>query len=195
MRRRQTDPVETGDSVVRARTSVGKGVHHAGIYETRHFYTSQIALLHRLISRTMKRAFDVMFGMTLMEWRVLAQLEYRSPSKISEIHERSLMQKPLTSTALRSLVENGYAVRESDPYDARAPNFYITEKGLQTYKAVLAVTRKRQHGLESLFTAQEQKIMAAAFTRLIEFYTDEERQRDNGMFAKTPKPKRKRRRE
>jgi DNA-binding MarR family transcriptional regulator len=167
-----------------------RGLQRKGIYETRHFYTSQIALLNRLISRTMKRAFDTMFGITLMEWRVLAHLEYRSPSKISEIYERSLMQKPLTSEALRKLVKNGYAVREDDPADARAPYFSITEEGLNLYRAILRVTRKRQRGLESLFSKQEQKILGTAFGRLIEFYMDQERQRGDGMFAENPKTKR-----
>lgn len=159
------------------------GLRRTGSYETQGFYTHQVALLHRLIARSTKQAFDRMFGITQMEWRILIQLEYRSPSKISELHERTFMQKPQISSALPDLIRKGHVVRADDPDDARAPYFAITEKGLELYREVLRVTKKRQKGLESLLSAAERKAFESAFRRLIDFYMDENQRDGEAMFT------------
>ncbi len=173
-----------------ARAIAAGGLYRNGKHETRRFYTSQVALLHRLVARSTKQAFGRMFGITQMEWRVLVQLEYRSPSKISEMSERTLMQKPQISSTLPQLIRKGYAVRANDPNDARAPWFAITDKGLALYKEVFAVSRTRQRGLESLLSAEERKIFTQAFQRIIDFYIDEERSGGDAMFgADAPAPR------
>jgi len=152
-------------------------------YPTGRFYTRQIAMLSRLIARTTKPAFGRLFDISQMEWRILVQLEYRSPSKIAEMYERSLMPKSQISSVLPALIRKGYAVRENDPKDARAPYFAITAAGLALYKAVLKVSKRRQDGLESLLTRQERKIFADALDRLVEFYLAEDARNGDGLFG------------
>jgi len=175
-----------------ARIVAAGGLPHNGKHETRRFYTSQVALLHRLVARSTKQAFGRMFGITQMEWRVLVQLEYRSPCKISEISERTLMQKPQISSTLPQLIRKGYAVRANDPNDARAPWFAITEAGLALYREVFAVSRTRQRGLESLLTPQQRKVFEDAFQLIIDFYVEEERSGGDAMFGAAPPRPRKR---
>ena len=182
----QSDDAPSG----RAKTRASAGLHRKGAYETRGFYTQQVALLHTLIERSTKQEFERMFGITQMEWRILVQLEYRSPTKISEIHERTLMQKPQISSTLPALIKKGYAVRESDPADARAPYFAITGDGLRLYKEVLRVSRKRQKGLESLLSRQERKTLKSTFQRLIDFYMAEHRRGGDAMFIVSPRTRR-----
>jgi|SRR5690242_6688894 DNA-binding MarR family transcriptional regulator len=161
----------------------GRGLTRSSDYPTGRFYTRQIALLSRLIARTTKPAFNRLFGISQMEWRILVQLEYCSPSKIAEMYERSLMPKSQISSGLPALLHKGYVVRENDPDDARAPYFAITAEGLALYKTVLRVSRRRQHGLESLLTRQERKIFAEALDRLVEFYLAEDARRGDGLFS------------
>jgi DNA-binding MarR family transcriptional regulator len=163
--------------------AVGRGLTRRSDYPTGRFYTRQIALLGRLIARTTKPAFDRRFGITQMEWRILVQLEHRSPSKIAEMYERSLMPKSQISSVLPSLTRKGYAVRTDDPDDARAPHFAITAKGLALYKAVLKVSQRRQDGLESLLTKQERKVFGDALDRLVEFYLAEDARHGDGLFG------------
>lgn len=159
------------------------GLKRSSDYPTGRFYTRQIALLSRLIARTTKPAFGRLFGITQMEWRILVQLEYRSPSKIAEMYERSLMPKSQISSALPALIRQGYVAREDDPDDARAPYFAITGKGLALYKAVLKVSQRRQDGLESLLTRQERKIFAEALDKLVAFYLAEDARNGDGLFG------------
>jgi DNA-binding MarR family transcriptional regulator len=120
------------------------------------------------------------FGLSQMEWRILVQLEHRSPSKIAEIHERSLMQKPQISSALPRLIRTGYIARTDDPTDARAPYFAITEQGLKLYRAVVRVSRKRQESLEALLSERERKVLDAAIDRLIGSFVHDELDRVDG---------------
>jgi DNA-binding MarR family transcriptional regulator len=163
-----------------------RGITRSSAYPTGRFYTRQIALLGRLIARTTKPAFERLFNITQLEWRILVQLEYRSPSKIAEMYERSLMPKSQISSALPALIAKAYVVRTDDPDDGRAPYFAITAAGLALYKAVLKVSQRRQDGLESLLTKQERKIFADALERLVEFYLAEDARNGDGLFGHQP---------
>jgi DNA-binding MarR family transcriptional regulator len=143
------------------------GLRRNGSYESEAFYTHRLSLLSRLLARDTREMLDEPFGLSQMEWRVLIQLEHLSPSKISEIHSRSLLAKPQISSALPLLIEAGYVVREEDPEDARAPLFSITEEGLQLYRSVMRASRKRQQRLELFLNEDERATFSKAVDRLI----------------------------
>jgi len=158
----------TGESSIPA-----PGLRRTGSYESESFFTHRLSLLSRLIARETRDMLAEPFGLSQMEWRILIQLEYLSPSKISEINARSLLQKPQISVALPPLIARGYVQREDDPNDARAPYFAITEKGLQLYHAVMRVSRKRQRRLESLLSDRERASFDKSIDALIAALTDE----------------------
>ena len=174
-----------------AKARTGHGLTRTSDFPTEHFYTRRIALLSRLIARTTKPAFDRLFSISQLEWRILVHLEYRSPAKIADMYERSLMPKSQISSALPTLIDKGYVVREDDPDDARAPYFAITAEGFALYKAVLRVSQRRQDGLESLLTRQERKIFADALNKLVEFYLAEDARNGDGLFSDDSGPDRK----
>jgi DNA-binding MarR family transcriptional regulator len=164
-----------------ARPAQSKGLRRVGAYESDRFYTHRLSLLNRLIARTTKQMLADEFGLSQMEWRVLIQLEHRSPSKIAEMHERSLVPKPQLSSVLPDLIRKGVVVREDDPADARAPYFALTEDGLQLYRAVMKVSRKRQRRLELILSRAERVSFEAALDHLIAFFTSE-RGREGSLF-------------
>jgi DNA-binding MarR family transcriptional regulator len=143
------------------------GLRHAGSYESETFYTHRLSLLSRLLARETRQMLGEPFRLSQMEWRILVQLEHTSPSKISEIHARSLLPKPQISSALPSLIEKGYVVRENDLTDARAPFFSITVYGLQLYRSVMRMSRKRQRRLELVLEAGERATFSKAIDELI----------------------------
>lgn len=158
---------KTDDRSVARGAAPKRGLHRTGAFESERFYTHRLSLLSRLMARTTKTMLAENFGMSQMEWRVLVQLEYRSPSKIADIHERSLMQKPQISQALPALARRGYVVRQSDPADARAPWFAITEEGLALHRDVIRISRRRQHRLEAALHERERTAFESALDRFI----------------------------
>jgi DNA-binding MarR family transcriptional regulator len=162
-----------------------KGLRRVGAYESGRFYTHRLSLLNRLIARTTKQMLADEFGLSQMEWRVLIQLEQRSPAKIADMHERSLVPKPQLSSVLPGLIRKGLVVRENDAADARAPNFALTDEGLKLYRAVMRVSRKRQRKLEFILSQHERVAFDAAIDHLIAFFAGEVG-RDGGLFDDAP---------
>jgi len=150
--------------------SPSRAVRRVGAYESERFYTNRLSLLNRLIARTTKQMLAEQFSLSQMEWRVLIQLEYRSPSKISEMHDRSLVPKPQISSVLPHLIRKNYVVRIDDPADARAPYFAVTEEGLSVYRAVIRVSRKRQRKLELLLSQHDRAAFDSAIDHLIAYF-------------------------
>jgi len=150
------------------------GLHRTGAYESSRFYTHRLSHLSRLLARTTKQMLTENFGLSQMEWRVLIQLEFRSPSKVGEIHERTLYQKAQISTALRSLMKRGAVAKEGDPFDRRAPFFAITEDGLELYRSVMRFSRRRQRDLEARLDIRLRHAFESAIDQLINSYSEEE---------------------
>lgn len=163
--------------------SPARGLHRTGGYESAYFYTHRLSLLNRLIARTTREMLAGHFALSQMEWRILVQLEYRSPSKVSQIHERSLVQKPQISSALPSLVRKGYVVREDDPADARAPFFAITQGGLKLYRAVMRLSRRRQRAVELVLTERERVAFEHTLDKLIQFFLENDRAGADKLFG------------
>jgi DNA-binding MarR family transcriptional regulator len=159
-----------------------QGLRRVGTYESRRFYTNRLSLLSRLLARNTKQMLAEQFGLSQMEWRVLIQLEVRSPSKIAEIHERSLVPKPQLSSVLPVLIRKGLVVRENDPADARAPYFALTEDGLALYRAVMRVSRKRQRKLEFILSEHERVAFSAAVDHLILFFAEQVGRAGGSLF-------------
>jgi DNA-binding MarR family transcriptional regulator len=178
----QTDRLERKP----ARSAPSRGLRRTGAYESGRFYTHRLSLLSRLIARTTKQMLAQQFALSQMEWRVLIQLEHRSPSKVAEMHDRSLVPKPQISSVLPQLIRKGLVVREEDPADARAPYFALTENGLQLYRAVMRVSRKRQRGLELVLNERERATFETALDHLIAHFTERSRQDGDGGFADMP---------
>lgn len=149
---------------------LGKGLNRVGTYETKDFYSAQLAFLNRLRNRMSKQSLISNFGITQIEWRILIHLEYRSPSKISDIYTRSLIPKPQLSSAIPRLIRQGYAVRIDDPDDARAPYFAITQKGLNLYDKAAEFSRRRQRRFEALLTKGERAGFESALKKLVDFH-------------------------
>ena len=137
-----------------------------GAGESTDFFTHRLSLLNRLLARDTRTMLEP-FGLSQMEWRILIQLEQVSPSKISEISARSLLQKPQLSVALPPLIDKGCVTRDDDPTDARAPYFAITEKGLALYRSIMREARRRQRRFEALLEESQRLHFSAAVDRLI----------------------------
>jgi DNA-binding MarR family transcriptional regulator len=165
------------------REALPRGLHRTGAYETEAFYTHRLSLLNRLLARTTKRMLGDHFGLTQMEWRILVQLEHRSPARLADIHERTLCPKPQISASLPGLVRKGLVVREGNDADARAPYFALTEEGLRLYRAVMRLSRKRQKMLESALGAAKRDAFAAALDRLTELLLAESAE---ALFTASP---------
>jgi DNA-binding MarR family transcriptional regulator len=92
--------------------------------ELRQLGTELLVSSSRLI-RAMRR--EVIYEPATM--RLLSQIADLGPVGITQLAHAERCSQPTMSTAVRALVERGWAAREADPRDARASLVSLTEEG------------------------------------------------------------------
>jgi DNA-binding MarR family transcriptional regulator len=94
--------------------------------ELRRLGTDLLVSASRLIRAMRRELADDLAPETL---RLLAQIDERGPIGITQLAHAERCSQPTMSTAVRQLVERGWAVRAADPRDARASLVSLTEAG------------------------------------------------------------------
>jgi DNA-binding MarR family transcriptional regulator len=94
--------------------------------ELRRLGTELVVASSRLI-RAMRR--ELADDLPLETLRLLAQIDERGPIGITQLAHAERCSQPTMSTAVRALVERGWAAREADPRDARASMVTLTAEG------------------------------------------------------------------
>ena len=112
------------------------------------FLPYRFAVLAGEISKQLSLAYSEKFGLTIPEWRIMANLgelpdedDTLSPQAVSE---RGHMDKAKVSRAIASMVEAGLLVRETDPRDHRAALLRLSKKGRAVYLAKTHCGRNRR---------------------------------------------------
>src|SRR5262245_18840392 len=85
------------------------------------FLPHQVSLVARLLDRRTTRKLAEDFGLSMAEWRVLAQLAHDSPSSVRDLAEKAYVDRAEVSRATASLVRRKYVRRWDNPDDGRGP--------------------------------------------------------------------------
>jgi DNA-binding MarR family transcriptional regulator len=109
----------------------------------------QVSVLAKLLDRRLARLVVDRFGMTVAEYRVLAQVMLYPRSTVRAIAERTFVDKAQVSRAAASLEAGAYITRDMLDHDRRSPVFTLTRAG----RALL-------NRITPLRKAQEQEIVA-----------------------------------
>jgi DNA-binding MarR family transcriptional regulator len=109
----------------------------------------RISLVARLLHRRTTRMLALEFGLSMAEWRVLAQLAMYSPSSVRALAERNCVDRAEVSRAAASLVRRRYVRRQANPEDRRGPLLSCTAGG----KALFRRIRPRRAAFDRLLTS------------------------------------------
>ncbi len=93
------------------------------------FLPYQLAVLSGRISRDFGRIYCDRFGITIPEWRVIANLSAGEALSVREIHARAEMDKAKVSRAVARLEGAGLVAKSADPRDRRLVALTLTEAG------------------------------------------------------------------
>ena len=153
--------------------------------ELEFFLATRVNQLARLLNKPTNRAYVVDFGISMLEWRVLAHLSQMSPCLARDLSARMAIGKASISRVLRRLHKRKLiAVRVSDD-DARASILTVLPAGAKMYEAILPSARERQATLLNVLSADEREILWEALGRLMGAI--EEITRREGHAQKRPK--------
>lgn len=114
------------------------------------FLPYRISLVARLLDRRTTRMLAEGFGLSVAEWRVLAQLAMSSPSTVRDLAEKGWVDRAEVSRATASLVRRGYVRRWDNPHDRRGPLLSCTREGKTLFRRI----RPRRAAFHASLTAR-----------------------------------------
>lgn len=146
----------------------------------------RITLLAKLLDRCTTRLLQASSGLSVAEWRVLAQLANHSPASVRQLAEQAWVDRAEVSRAAASLEHRGFVERRANPKDRRSPLLYCSEQGMELFRRVAPSRRQFHKSLTDLLTPAESRQMEAALLTLATHCVDE-LQIEPGAIRSTPR--------
>jgi DNA-binding MarR family transcriptional regulator len=149
----------------------------------RDYLPYRITLLAKLLDRVNTRLLQDASGLSVAEWRVLAQLSHASPSSVRQLAEQAWVDRAEVSRAAASLEEDGYIERRGNPKDRRSPLLYCTDRGRALARKVSPVRQEFHKSLTDLLSPQQTVALEQAMLILAKTCIDD-------LDAEARKPRR-----
>jgi len=96
----------------------------------------RMAVIAHLMSTGFSKRYSREFDLSIVEWRVMANLGYREPQSGHEIGAHSHLDKVQVSRAVARLEKKGWIQREGDTVDRRRNLLTLTPEGRRVFKAL-----------------------------------------------------------
>ena len=96
----------------------------------------RILLLAKLIDRITTPHVRRTAGLSLAEWRAMAQIFELQPCSAAEIASRALIDRAEVSRSLNSLESRGFVQREANPKNRKSSLVSLTEEGMRINHAI-----------------------------------------------------------
>lgn len=100
------------------------------------FIPYRLSLTSNLVSDSIARAYEALFGLTIPEWRLVAVIAETGGISQQAIGAKTLMDKVTVSRAAIALVDRGLLARRGNPDDRRSHLLELTDAGRDLYAAV-----------------------------------------------------------
>lgn len=113
------------------------------------YLSVRIGLVAKLIERHTARMLSEQFGMTLAEWRVLAQLARVGPLSVRSLACYSWVDRAEVSRAAALLISKKLVGQMPNPADRRSPYFACSAAGQRLYRRIRPTRDAFQQLLQS----------------------------------------------
>lgn len=124
-------------------------------FDLQSFFPYRARLFYWAASQAIKDVYAKEFGLSVNEWRTMANLHDFRPLSAKEIVERSSIGKVDVSRAITSLQEKELLERHVDPTDRRRVLLCLTSKGKKMMNDLLPLLRTREKEILSGLDDQE----------------------------------------
>lgn len=101
------------------------------------FLPYRLTVLANTVSRALARLYQQRFGLSIPEWRVIANLGSTSGLTALQIVERSAMDKVAVSRAVARLSARGLIEANGDAEDRRRRRLSLTAAGTAIYEEIV----------------------------------------------------------
>lgn len=118
------------------------------------------------VSQSLGREYQHEFGITIPEWRVIANLGQREFLTPSALAGHAQMDKAKVSRTIARLVEHGLVARTAHEGDKRAYWLKLTADGLKLYQAIVPKALAWESELLGILNGTEYRDLIATIDRL-----------------------------
>ena len=127
------------------------------------FIPYRLSVTSNLVSGTIARAYEELFGLRIPEWRLIAVIAEHDGITQAGIGARTRMDKVTVSRAAASLWERGLVARAAHPDDRRSHRLRLTARG----RALHAEVAPKALELEARIFGGFDRAELAAFTAML----------------------------
>jgi DNA-binding MarR family transcriptional regulator len=128
----------------------------------------QVSVLAKLLDRRLARLVVDHFGMSVAEYRVLAQVMLYPRSTVRAIAERTFVDKAQVSRAAAALEAGGYITRDMLDHDRRSPVFTITRPGRVLLNRIVPLRQAQEREIVAGLQPAEVQVLRTVLPGLIE---------------------------
>lgn len=151
-------PAEDGTRCDAGATPAGRDIRDAPMY--------QLALLASLSDRKGQALFSRKFGVSLGEWRTLANIVVLEPVSLADLSRSMLLDKGQLSRTVQRLVQRRWVVSHAAPGNRGALMLTVTDAGRERYAALLDYAWRRNERTMSVLTSDEQACFVTCIRKL-----------------------------
>jgi DNA-binding MarR family transcriptional regulator len=118
------------------------------------------------VSRLVARAYEDRFGISIPQWRILANLAERGPLTPLEVGRCTVMDKVTVSRAAQGLVQRGLLERQANGADGRSHILAMSADGAALYDVVAPLAVEFERALLEAWSADEIERLHVQLKRL-----------------------------
>lgn len=131
-----------------------------------HFIPHRLVVLADWVSRSLATTYQKRFGITVPEWRILAQLSRFQPQSAGRLSELTNMDKPRVSRALHRMEQRGLIARERHDRDQRVAVIRLAAPGVSVYAQIAPLALEWEQWLLAEFSDEEREMLDRLLGRL-----------------------------
>jgi DNA-binding MarR family transcriptional regulator len=126
----------------------------------------RLTVLAQRLTRLVAQAYSPKFGLTAPEWRTLAVLGQHGAMPMSDVIERTGMDKVRVSRAVSRMLDSGLIMRHVDGEDRRRGILAMSQKGKSLYRQIVPLALAVEAQLLAEFTPKERATLQRLFAKL-----------------------------
>jgi DNA-binding MarR family transcriptional regulator len=124
----------------------------------------KLLLVAKLIDLQVSRLLDAHSGLSVAEWRVVAQLGVLHSGSVREMARQACVDPSEVSRSVAALEKRGFVVRHPNERDRRSPRFSLTPAGKRHFAHFRPHWRRFQKALAAKLTPAERELTEHALT-------------------------------
>lgn len=126
----------------------------------------RLSVVSNKASGLIAQAYQVRFGLTIQEWRIIAVLGAGPALTAQAVCEATAMDKVTVSRAIRKLDQRGLVKRRRNSADGRASDVTLTEDGESIYAEVAPLALRYEEAMVAGLTKAERDQLMGLLEKL-----------------------------